>query len=221
MFAQLTIMLNNIDNYMAKKETDKELLILACAEEEFLSKGYVNTKTTEIAKHAGVTHAMLHYYYRTKENLFEIILEKKVELLTGMFLFSLRREDLAFTDKLKKGIEDHFDFVAANPKLPNFIFSEIISNELRKKQFLKLLKPKAIEIIEDLKKNLKEEELKGKVKYIEPQDLLYTIISLNVFSILASPVIKGIMDISEKQYSEFKEHRKKQNVEFIMSMLRV
>ena len=54
-----------------KTETTKERLILEAAEDEFITKGYNGAKTTEIAKKAGVTHAMLHYYYRTTENLFQ------------------------------------------------------------------------------------------------------------------------------------------------------
>lgn len=205
---------------MAKKETDKELLILECAEKEFLDKGYANTKTTDIAKRAGVTHAMLHYYYRTKENLFEIILKNKVEILIEMFLFPLE-QDIPFVDKLKKGIEGHFDFIASNPKLPNFIFNEILNNEANRKRFLKLLQPKVKELVIAIDADIKEESTKGKIKYIEAYDLLYTIISVNVFVFLASPVVKGIMNLNNKQFEEFKKHRKRQNVELIMNLLKV
>ena len=55
----------------------KEQQILAAAEQEFLTKGYDGARTTAIAKVAGVTHAMLHYYFRTKEQLFERIVDEK------------------------------------------------------------------------------------------------------------------------------------------------
>lgn len=61
------------------KDRNTEQNILDAAEAIFLEKGYSGTTTTEIAKRAGVNHAMLHYYYRTKENLFEIIFEKQVK----------------------------------------------------------------------------------------------------------------------------------------------
>ena len=53
---------------MEKKTEDN---ILWAAEHEFLSKGYARTTTADIAKLSGVNHALLHYYYRSKENLFE------------------------------------------------------------------------------------------------------------------------------------------------------
>ena len=53
-----------------KNANDTEVRILQAAEKEFLEKGYAGAKTTDIAAAAGVTHAMLHYYFRTKDKLF-------------------------------------------------------------------------------------------------------------------------------------------------------
>ena len=54
---------------------NKEQAILEAAEREFIAKGFAGARTTSIAEAAGVTHAMLHYYFRTKEQLFERILD--------------------------------------------------------------------------------------------------------------------------------------------------
>ena len=54
---------------------NKEQQILEAAEREFLEKGYDGARTTSIAKAADVTHAMLHYYFRTKKHLFERIIQ--------------------------------------------------------------------------------------------------------------------------------------------------
>ena len=60
---------------------DTETRILQAAEKEFLEKGYAGARTVSIAEAAGVTHAMLHYYYRTKDNLFEKIVSDKMHML--------------------------------------------------------------------------------------------------------------------------------------------
>lgn len=62
---------------MTKPQQNKEQAILKAAEREFLTKGYAGARTTSIAEAAGVTHAMLHYYFRTKEHIFERILDEK------------------------------------------------------------------------------------------------------------------------------------------------
>lgn len=63
---------------MTKPARNKEQAILEAAEQEFLNKGFAGARTTSIAEAAGVTHAMLHYYFRTKEQLFERILDEKM-----------------------------------------------------------------------------------------------------------------------------------------------
>lgn len=204
---------------MAKKETYNEMLLLKCAEEEFLEKGYTNTKTTEIAKRAGVTHAMLHYYYRTKENLFERVLQNKLEDMVGMFSLTLK-QDLPFPEKLKQAIEEHFDYIAANPQFPSFIFNEILPNESAKEQFIELIKPRAKELIENLSKGIQEELRKGTIKDVKPFDLLYTIISLNIFSFVAMPVFEGVLELAPAEYTTFMEHRKNKNVEIVLASIR-
>ena len=73
---------------MSKKD-NTEQAILQAAETEFLDKGFALAKTTEIAKQAGVTHAMLHYYYRTKEKLFERVFQEKVDLMAHSLVATL------------------------------------------------------------------------------------------------------------------------------------
>ena len=76
---------------MKEETSNTEQSILKSAEKEFLKKGFSGSKTTEIAKEAGVTHAMLHYYFRTKENLFNKVFSKKKDQATGRYIpFSCR-----------------------------------------------------------------------------------------------------------------------------------
>ena len=102
---------------MKEETSNTEQSILKAAEKEFLKKGFSGSKTTEIAKEAGVTHAMLHYYFRTKENLFNKVFEEKAKQLADTFL-SRVDESLPFLEKIKCFIEAHFDLLTANPELP-------------------------------------------------------------------------------------------------------
>ena len=69
---------------------NKEQAILEAAEREFIVKGFAGARTTSIAEAAGVTHAMLHYYFRTKEQLFERILDEKMRLMGESVLAAFR-----------------------------------------------------------------------------------------------------------------------------------
>ncbi len=87
-FAHELTSLLDIKVVMSKKD-NTEQAILQTAETEFLDKGFALAKTTEIAKQAGVTHAMLHYYYRTKEKLFERVFQEKVDLMAHSLVATL------------------------------------------------------------------------------------------------------------------------------------
>ena len=205
---------------MSIKETDSEKLILEAAEAEFIEKGYGKSRTTEIAKRAGVNHAMLHYYFRTKENLFEVVFKKKAKLMSEVLLFSFTM-DLPFLEKIKKGIEDHFDLLAKNPGLPNFIFNEIAHDDRLRTLFVNVIKEKAKAIRDSLKQEIDNEVEKGTIRYIDAYDLLFSIVSLNIFVFIGKPLVLGILELDEDQFLRFLEHRKQVNVEIILNRLQV
>ena len=173
---------------MKEETSNTEQSILKAAEKEFLKKGFSGSKTTEIAKEAGVTHAMLHYYFRTKENLFNKVFEEKARQLADTFL-SRVDESLPFLEKIKCFIEAHFDLLTANPELPLFIYREILTNECGKEICRKTLFPNFRLAISLLDRSLQEEIKKGTIRPVKAEDLMVSAISLNIFVFVANPLI--------------------------------
>ncbi len=107
---------------------NKEQAILEAAEQEFLAKGFDGARTASIAQTAGVTHAMLHYYFRTKDQLFDRILEKVFgqisEVLSDIFIGN---ESISY-----ESIERLLNFVTINPDLSLFLIREF---HIRPKHF--------------------------------------------------------------------------------------
>ena len=95
-------------------KVSKEKAILEAAEREFLTKGFAGARTVSIAEAAGVTHAMLHYYFRTKEHLFERILDDKMRIMGESVLSAFGRPGLPLEERIRGGVEQHFDFIADN-----------------------------------------------------------------------------------------------------------
>lgn len=89
---------------MTETTKTKEQAILAAAEQEFLAKGFDGARTTSIAAAAGVTHAMLHYYFRTKENIFERILDEKLRLMGESVLAAFGDPALPFLERIQEGL---------------------------------------------------------------------------------------------------------------------
>ena len=201
---------------MKIKDTNTEHAILQAAEEIFLEKGYAASRTTAIAQLAGVNHAMLHYYFRSKENLFNKVFDDKVQLLASSFLLILQQE-FPFLDKIKLIIEAHFDFLVSNPKIPSFILTEITTNSERKKMVEKIFSHKASAIIAQLTAEMSDEIKRDSITKTNAMDLILNIVSLNVFSIVASQLFFK----TKRGIKNFLMQRKKNNVAIILKSLQV
>ena len=160
---------------MVKKETvktDTESRILQAAEEEFLLKGLEGARTTAIAERAGVTHAMLHYYFRTKNMLFERIIEEKMRNAGNIMQAVFVLGDMPLMERVKRGVEQHFDFIAANPNLPRFVIQEIYSHperhEIMRSQVLTITK----DWLCDLQRHIDESAATKATEWIDARMLL-------------------------------------------------
>ena len=205
---------------MELKTANKEQIILEVAEKHFIEKGFAGTKTTEIADDAGVNHALLHYYYRTKENLFNKIFEQKASQILGSFTITFDN-DSPFFDKVKDGIEAHFDIISKNPKLPLFILREIVTDKNRKDFVLKNLLPVGKEMYQKFDTFVQKEIQKGAIRPVKTVDLLLNIASLNVFAFVAAQVLFDMdAEHDRENLRIFLEKRKRSNVELIINSLK-
>lgn len=211
-------MTNTIDN--SPKDTGtSENRILEAAEREFLQKGFSAARTTAIAEAAGVTHAMLHYYYRTKEKLFGKVIHEKLSALARTFVISID-DNTSLSECIRQAIERHFDFVRANPLLPRFLVSEVFSND----KLMELLKEKlgaiAANTIFNLQCKIDRAVSAGECRHIDATTLVLDIVSLNVFPILAAPMVCKVKNLAtDEEFEEFLDTRREENVKVILSRL--
>jgi len=201
-------------------ELNTEQIILEAAEAEFLEKGYGNTKTVAIAQRAGVSHSMLHYYFRTKEQLFQKVFKEKVQALTQIFSV-IFEQNTDFTETLRLVIETQFQFVAKNPQLPIFIFREILSNKENREWATQMLFPHLFPFLSAMEKMLNIEIEKRTVRPIEIQNLLMNIISINISTFLVMPFLKeNLYFENDETLENFLNERCESNVQFILNALR-
>nr|WP_297169530.1 TetR/AcrR family transcriptional regulator [uncultured Dysgonomonas sp.] len=204
---------------MEKTDITTEQTILEAAELEFLDKGFAGAKTTAIAKRAGVNHAMIHYYFRTKENLFTMVFQQKIRILAESFSQSFN-EELSFFDQLKLAIGTHFDFIAANPRLLFFVYGEIITNDRRKKMLVQSVFPKLKGIVKRLKDGIDAEVENGTIRFIRPTELLMNIIALNAITFLAMPLLQ-IIKRNNNEVEKLLKQRRENNIQFIINGLKI
>ncbi len=194
--------------------------ILEAAVQEFMSKGYAGARTTAIAEAAGVTHAMLHYYFRTKDKLFDRIIESKIGTLRDIMLASLGDPTIPLFDKIKSAIENHQDFIAANPELPRFMINEVLNRPDRMPKVIERLKHHTPLVVQSLQRQIDEYADRGLCRRVDAGMLMLDIVSLNIFPFSATPMVNALLDGMMEDREAFVEARKKENLETIMRKLK-
>ncbi|MDY5772679.1 MAG: TetR/AcrR family transcriptional regulator [Bacteroidaceae bacterium] len=208
---------------MDKKDSvksDTEHRILQAAEEEFLQKGLEGARTTTIAERAGVTHAMLHYYFRTKGMLFERIISEKMQQVGNILLTVFVADDLPLMDRIQQGVEQHFDFIAAHPDLPRFVIQEIYTHPERHEMMRSQISGIVDRLLGDLQRQIDRSAAAGDMAWVDARMLFLDIISLNIFSFICFPIIKPLLGELTADEKGFLEKRKAENVAVIMKRLK-
>lgn len=207
-----------VDKSIKTKDTEAD--ILKAAEQEFMLKGFDGAKTASIAQSAGVTHAMLHYYFRTKELLFERILADKMSLMGQSVLTAFGNSQLPLFDRLKDGMSRHFDFLMENPDLPRFIVNEVFSRPERYELMRKDISRIVDKLMQGVQQELDTLAAQGKIVPIDVRMLMLDVVSLNIFPFIAYPVIEPIFGNIAVDREQFFALRKAENIEVIMRRIK-
>ncbi len=201
-------------------DSSMEIRILACAEKLFLDKGYSQTSMTEIAKEAGCTQALVHYYFRTKENLFSKIFEDKFHLFVECMV-SEDDERLPLDRMLEVRISRLFSLMAANPRLPFMFLSEFVINPDQRKN----LKDSIVSVCSDATARLdaiihKEVEA-GRIRRTDTMSITLNVFSLVVTFFIFLPFLEELGIVNDSNREQFIENRRAEILNTIIGSLRL
>jgi len=199
-------------------EPSMEQAILEAAERLFLEKGFALATTTEIARRAGCNQALVHYYFRTKERLFEAVFEKKARMYITALL-QIGETELPFEEKMRKKIESHFDMLKENPKMSFLFLNELTTNPVRLTSMVEKYGDLPVSVVSQFQAELDKEFAKGRIRKIEASDLILSILSLNMILFLIMPILKSMTDLTPEQLDQILERRKQENVQMILRRL--
>lgn len=195
-------------------------LILKAAEEVFLRDGFAAATTSAIAKTAGVTHAMLHYYFNTKENLFKQIFHQKVAELSASLQDAFGNSDLPFVERIVSGAQRHFDFLIENPLLPAFVMRDILGHPARMKLIVDYVGDFLSATVNTMQAQADELAERGEMAEIKIIDLFLDIASLNVFTFLVYPATNALSCRYDTTPEAYFAQRKKEIAETLRRRLR-
>ena len=202
---------------MTEKDRQTEEVIFEAANEVFIKKGMDGARMQDIADHAGINKALLHYYYRTKEHLFNAVFEKITGQLFRRFA-PVFDENSTLEEKIRFFYSEHISFLQSNPGLPSFVLNEINRNPARVK---KLLQRFDISEIWNTLESQHREELKRYNITIEtlPQ-LMTTIDAISVFPFAARGIMEAIFEKLGVNYDDYMEKRKEYAADFVIKAIK-
>ncbi|HLV39532.1 TetR/AcrR family transcriptional regulator [Xanthomarina sp.] len=202
---------------MAKtKDNTTEDQILDAAKNIFQSKGMDGARMQEIADEAGINKAMLHYYYKSKQLLFEAVFKNAFSLLAPQ-LNKILNDNSSIEDKVKSFTSNYISFIIKHPYLPNFIIQELNRNP---DFIIKIQENSTLLNIEKFKAQVELEVSQGVLKPTKGDQLFINILALNIFPFVAKPLIKAFTKEDDKGFKELMEQRKTEVSEFIFNSIK-
>jgi TetR/AcrR family transcriptional regulator len=185
-----------------EKETDER--IYEAARDVFHERGFDGARMQEIANRAGINKALLHYYYRSKDLLFEKVYQAAAKKLMPNIVLTLR-SDAPLPSKVEQFVSGYIDTLRVNPYMPGFILHELNRNPDRLKNFL----PKMVEqLIGPFLKEIASEIASGRLPYKDERHFVVSMFSLCVFPFVARPMLQSVLGFDDQGFDQFLTERK-------------
>lgn len=200
-----------------EKENTTESQILEAAKNVFQRKGMDGSRMQEIADEAGINKALLHYYYRSKQMLFEAVFKNAFVLLAPQ-LNGILNDDSSIEEKVRNFTINYLTFMNKHPYLPKFIIHEINRNP---EFILKMRDVTGFPNLDKFKKQVAGEVESGIIKPIKAEQLFINIVALNIFPFVATPLIKAFANIDDPTFKQLMEERKTEVADFIINSIKM
>lgn len=175
-------------------EPDTEKRILAAARKEFIAKGLGGARMQAVAAEAGVNKALLHYYFRTKDNLYRKVLEDTIATVWGAIAADFRAQDPAkgLEPLLRTVVGTYVRVLAANPEFPLFMFRELANASPALAANLPGIASEFKHVPLTLVQALQEEIRAGRIKPVPPIHFFMNLMGMTVSTFLIMPMLQRV-----------------------------
>lgn len=196
--------------------SDTENRILKAAKKVFIKNGLSGTRMQTIANEAGINKSLLHYYFRSKEKLFDAVFKY------AFFKFVPKVEEImnsqkSLFEKIELMADQYINVLMKNQFIPLFVLHEINRNPKRLYELMQQvgLNPGV------LVKQIQQEVKNGNIVNISAVQLIINLLALCVFPVAARPLLQRIFfENNQKYYKQFLESRKKEVPQFVINSIK-
>ncbi len=198
------------------KDTSTEDRIKAAARKVFHQKGYASTRTRDIAEEAGINHAMLNYYFRSKEKLFEIVMTETMAYFFQGVGTILNDESTSLEEKIERVVANYINLLLEEPELPTFMFNEVRANP---EPFV--VNTPILQALEHsvLARQYAEAVAQGRITEPNLMHTVLNVISLVIFPFIAQPIFTALSRTDKEAYKSLMLQRKTLIPQWIKAIL--
>jgi TetR/AcrR family transcriptional regulator len=206
-----------MDNISEEHAFSTEDKILEAAKKVFIMHGLEGTSMQKIADEAQINKSLLHYYFRTKEKLFDAVFSFAFRYIVPEMQGIMNSDETVFI-KIEKTVGGYMDLLMKNKFIPAFVLHEINRDPDR---LFKIMKSSGVNpeifIIQFL-----DEVKKGNIRPIDPRHLIVNILSMCIFPVAARPLMQRILfENHEEAYQQFLAERKKVITDFVIQSIKL
>jgi TetR/AcrR family transcriptional regulator len=198
------------------KDGNTEKRILDAARRVFLSKGMAGARMQEIADEAGINKSLLHYYFRSKDKLFDHILNEVIERI-AMGIKGIFEKEMTVIERVNALVDVYMNVLLENPYFPIFVLTVINQNP---EKFVTQLRQHVVVHMQHFMLQVMAESEKGLIRPIHPMHLLLNVLGMIIFPFAVFPLFSNVAGKEmEPFFNNFLEERKSVVKEFIVNAL--
>ena len=201
---------------MTENDKQTEEKIFEAATDVFVEKGMDGARMQDIANHAGINKALLHYYFRTKDQLFEAVFEMIAKKIFKKFA-PVFDENMSLEEKIRFFFKEHITFLQENPRLPGFVLNEINRNPKHIKKLLQNIE--VTKLWKMLYEQHKDELEKYNITEESIPQIMSSIAAISVFPFAARGILEGIFSSMGIDFDQYIEERKVFAADFVIKAI--
>lgn len=190
----------------SEKDRSTEEKIKDAARVVFHTKGFAATRTRDIAEEAGLNLALLNYYFRSKEKLFDIIMLETMMGFMGAMMFVFNDEGSSFEEKVEKTVSSYIDLFIKEPQIPLFIMNELQRNP---EGLAGKLNIKSVLLNSVFARQYQEVMNRRGGEPLHIMQFVMSLMGLLVFPFMGRPMLKIIGDLNDEKFVTMMKERKK------------
>ena len=200
-----------------ERNNNTEQKIKEAARVVFTRKGFAATRTRDIAEESGFNLALINYYFRSKQQLFEMVMIEHIQLFFHSILGLLNDPDTDFEEKLEHLAGHYIDMLIKNPDLPVFVLGEIRSDA---EAFMyKVMGRERLPQVPLIFTQWQQYCIAHEIKPVNPIHFMINFLSLIIFPFAAGPIIRNRAGMDMEQYHTLMQQRKKLIPQWIKMMM--